>query len=345
MRVLIVDDQTSQRTMLRHLIEDIGAEIKVTDFADPVHALLWTQKEPPDLVILDYRMPKMDGLEFARRFRRPLAQRDVPMMLVTVVGDEPLRQAALDAGIIDFLVKPIRPRELRARCKNMLDLRQRQQSLKSRTHLLEHQLMSGTHQMEQRERDLLTRLVRVAVQREGASVRSAERISRFSGLLADAAGMSECEARMVEHAATLHDIGNIGIPDVVLNKPGPLNDAERTLMQQHTVLGHEILRNSESSYIQVGADIALNHHERWDGGGYPRGLFGDFIPLPARIVAVADVLDALTTPRPYRETWSMRQALDHAYMQAGLHFDPELVKVLRAREDAFVEADKAYECQ
>ena len=115
MNVLIVDDQASQRAILRHLVQDIDVNIKVTDFADPVQALLWSQTDPPDMVILDYRMPKMDGLEFARRFRRPLAQRDVPVMLVTVVGDEPLRQAALDAGIIDFMVKPIRPRELRSR--------------------------------------------------------------------------------------------------------------------------------------------------------------------------------------------------------------------------------------
>src|SRR5918993_2605127 len=213
MNVLIVDDQASQRAILRHLVQDISADIKVWDFADPVEALLWSQKEPPDMVILDYRMPKMDGLEFARRFRRPLSQRDVPVMLVTVVGDEPLRQAALDAGIIDFMVKPIRPRELRSRCKNLLDLRQRQQALKSRTHVLEHQLVSGTQEMEQRELALLMRLARLASQREGADLRVFERISALSALLAQGMGMDEPQVRQIAHAAQLHDLGNIGIPD------------------------------------------------------------------------------------------------------------------------------------
>lgn len=337
MNVLIVDDQASQRMQLRHLIEDINSDIKVSDFADPVQALLWSQQEPPDLVVLDYRMPKMDGLEFARRFRRPLSQRDVPMMLITVVGDdEPLRQAALDAGIIDFLVKPIKPREVRARCKNMLDLRQRQQSLKSRTHLLENQLISGMHQMEQRERDLFTRLARVAMQREGSSVELVEKISRFSGQIAKAMGLSDKDAWMVEQAAMLHDIGNIGIPDAILSKHGQLADTERAIMQQHTILGHEVLRDSSSSWIEMGAGIALNHHERWNGTGYPRGLSANAIPLPARIVAVADVLDALTTPRPYRETWDMSRALDYVNTQSGVHFDPDIVSGLMSHQSEII---------
>ena len=342
MNVLIVDDQASQRAILRHLIQDIGADIKVTDFADPVQALLWTQQEPPDMIILDYRMPKMDGLEFARRFRRPLSQRDVPVMLITAVGDEPLRQAALDAGIIDFMVKPIRPRELRSRCKNLLDLRQRQQALKSRTHVLEHQLVSGTHEMEQRELDLLMRLARLASQREGADLRIFERISALSTLLARGMGWDDEQARQIEHAAQLHDLGNIGIPDAILNRPGPLLDDERMLMQQHTVLGHEALQGG-SGLLQLSAEIALGHHERWDGSGYPAGLAGEQIPVSARIVAVADVLDALLSSRPYREKWPMDRVLGHMREQSGLHFDPEVIKVLDSREAEIIATHRAFE--
>jgi two-component system response regulator RpfG len=333
MNVLIVDDQASQRAIVRHLIQDIDAEIKINEFADPVEALVFSQAEPQDMVILDYRMPNMDGLEFARRFRRPLSQRDVPVMLVTVVGDEPLRQAALDAGIIDFMVKPIRPRELRSRCKNLLDLRQRQQALKSRTFALEHKLLSGTAEMEQRELALLTRLARLASQREGADLRVFERISALSAVLADGLGLGERQARGIEHAAQLHDIGNIGLPDALLNQPGPLSPDQRQLMQQHTILGHEALQGG-SGLLQLSAEIALNHHEHWDGGGYPHGLSGDRIPQSARIVAVADVLDALLSPRPWRPAWAVDDAIGHVLAGEGRQFDPAVVEVLRLRRDA-----------
>jgi two-component system response regulator RpfG len=342
MNVLIVDDQASQRAILRHLVQDIGEDIRVTDFADPVQALLWSQQEPPDMVILDYRMPKMDGLEFARRFRRPLSQRDVPVMLVTVVGDEPLRQAALDAGIIDFMVKPIRPRELRSRCKNLLDLRQRQQALKSRTQVLEHQLVSGTHEMEQRELDLLVRLAKLASRREGADLRIFERLSALSGLLARAMGWDERQARELRHASQLHDIGNIGIPDSILRQPGPLSEAQRQVVEEHPRLGHEVLQDG-SGLLHLGAEIALAHQERWDGSGYPSRLHGENIPMSARIVAVADVLDALLSPRPWREQWSLDGALAHIRANAGSLFDPQVVRALDTCEAEVVATHRSFE--
>jgi two-component system response regulator RpfG len=342
MNVLIVDDQASQRAILRHLVQDIGEDIRVTDFADPVQALLWSQQEPPDMVILDYRMPKMDGLEFARRFRRPLSQRDVPVMLVTVVGDEPLRQAALDAGIIDFMVKPIRPRELRSRCKNLLDLRQRQQALKSRTQVLEHQLVSGVHEMEQREIDLLVRMAKLASHREGADPRSFGRIAALSELLARAVDWDGHQARELHFASQLHDIGNIGIPDSVLLQPGPLSSEQRRVMEQHPRLGHELLSDG-GALLNLGAEIALSHHERWDGSGYPSRLQGPDIPQSARIVAVADVLDALTSARPYREAWPLEDALKHIRSHAGSQFDPQVVRGLDASESELLAIHRSFE--
>ena len=337
MNVLIVDDQPSQRTMFRHLLEDISPEVKVTDFGDPVEALLWSQRTSPDLLLLDYRMPKLDGLEFARRFRRPLSHRDVPIILITVVGDEPIRNAALEAGVIDFLVKPVRPRELRSRCRNLLALRQQQQNLKSRAHELERQLLARMHELDEREREILNRLARATGHRDGGVPGRLERLGRYAALIAEAMGLPEDEVKMIELAAPLHDIGKTGIADAILLKPGKLDEAEMAEVRKHPRLGYEVLRDSNSRFVQVGASIALGHHERWDGTGYPDGLAGESVPLPARIVAVADVFEALTTDRPYKKAWTRAQAFDYLKENAGSQFDPAVVAAALARRERIEE--------
>ncbi len=335
-KIVIVDDQTSARTMLRHILEDIGPELEVFDFGDSEEALRWSEHNRPDLLLLDYRMPAIDGLEFARRFRRSLTNRDVPIVLVTVVGDEPIRQAALDAGVIDFLVKPVRPRELRARCRNLLQLRQQSESIKQRALSLEQRLLSSMHEVEERERETLSRLARAIEFRDSGTSAYLERMSHVAGLIAEGLGMPEDEVRMIEMAAPLHDIGKIAIPDEVLMKPGPLDDQQLNIMRRHPRIGYELLSGSQNRFIQTGAIIALRHHERFDGSGYPDGLSGSTIPLEARIVAVADVFDALISPRPYKGPWTVDSALDYLVEQSGKLFDPQCVRALtnnRARLD------------
>ncbi|WP_414604234.1 HD domain-containing phosphohydrolase [Stenotrophomonas sp. FR012] len=333
LNIVIVDDQTSARTMLRHVIEDIAPELSVYDFGDPLTALAWCEAHPVDLLLLDYRMPEMDGLEFARRFRRLPKHRDIPVILITVVGDEPIRQAALEAGVIDFLVKPIRPRELRARCYNLLQLRQQTENVKQRALSLEQRLLASMHEVEERERETLSRLARAIEFRDAGTSAYLERMARVAGLIADQLGLPEEDVRLIEMAAPLHDMGKIAIPDAVLLKQGKLNEEELAIMRRHPRIGHELLSGSQNRFIQVGALIALRHHERYDGSGYPDGLVGDAIPLEARIVAVADVFDALISPRPYKEAWTMEATLAYLYAQRGRLFDPRCVDaLLRGRE-------------
>jgi two-component system response regulator RpfG len=331
--IVIVDDQTSARSMLRHILEDISPELDVLDFGDPQEALRWCEDNRPDLLLLDYRMPVIDGLEFARRFRRPLLHRDVPIVLVTVVGDEPVRQAALDAGIIDFMVKPIRPRELRARCRNLLQLRQQSESVKQRALSLEQRLLASMHEVEERERETLTRLARAIAYRDAGTSANLARVASVAGMIAEEMGLFEDEVRMIELAAPLHDIGKIAIPDAILMKPGPLDADEVAVMRTHPRIGYELLNDSQNRFIQIGAIIALRHQERFDGSGYPDGLVGEQIPIEARIVAVADVFDALISRRPYKQAWSVDVALAYLGEHSGTLFDPKCVDVLlRNRE-------------
>ena len=319
--------------MLRHIIEDISSELKVSDFGDPETALGWCETNQPDLLLLDYRMPQLDGLEFARRFRRLPLHRDIPIILVTVVGDEPVRQAALEAGVIDFLVKPVRPRELRARCRNLLQLRQQSETVKQRALSLEQRLLSSMHEVEERERETLSRLARAIEYRDAGTSAYLERMAHVAGLIAEQLGMFEDEVRVIEMAAPLHDIGKIAIPDAVLMKTGPLSEDETIVMRRHPRIGYELLSGSQNRFIQAGALIALRHHERYDGSGYPDGLRGEEIPLEARIVAVADVFDALISPRPYKKAWDVDAALGYLYAQRGRLFEPRCVGALiRSRE-------------
>src|SRR5690349_7084057 len=253
--------------------------------------------------------------------------------MVTGQDDKKVRYAALDAGITDFLTKPIDARECLARCRNLLTLRRQQVVLEDRRRLLEHMVEDATREVREREKETLLRLARAGEFRDEETGYHLIRMARYSRLIANAIGLNHDEAETVELAAPLHDIGKIGIPDQILLKTGKLDAAEWQVMRRHPVIGHEILKGSASKYVRMGALIALGHHEKYDGSGYPNGLVGDHIPLCARIVAIADVYDALTSVRPYKSAWSTDAAHEYVSSQAGKHFDPRLV-------DAFVTMKK-----
>lgn len=329
--VYIVDDQSTGRRILEELIRTISPSIQVISFSDPLEALERAENQPPQLVLSDYKMPVMDGVEFTRRLRRLPKCKDIPLIMITIMDDREIRYQALDAGATDFLTRPIDQHECRARCKNLLTLHNQRLIIQNRARWLEQQVESATRQIHMREQETLLRLAKAGEYRDEETGNHVVRMARYSNIVAAELGLDKEFCTDVELAAPMHDIGKIGIPDEILRKPGRHTPEETRVMQEHTVIGHEILKDSPSRYLQLGAIIALAHHEKWDGSGYPHGLSGEDIPLAARIVALADVYDALTSKRPYKEAWSADRAVEYIKDQSGKHFDPRCVKAFLTR--------------
>lgn len=323
--VVVVDDQTAGRKILARLIQSIDQAIEVSSFSDASSALRFIQETVPDLIITDYMMPEINGVSLIRRLRSLPRYSDIPIIVVTVVDDRRVRYEALDAGATDFLNRPIDQHECRARCRNLLTLRRQQRIITNRAQWLEEQVSIATQKIVEREQETLIRLARAGEYRDENTGNHVERMAKYCGLIARRLGLSEAECEVIERAAPMHDIGKIGIPDHILLKPGRLTPEEFSVMQTHAQLGYEILRGSPSIYLQLGATIALSHHEKFDGSGYPYQLAGDAIPQSARIVAVADVFDALTTNRPYKRAWSSSQAVAYIESLSGTSFDPACV--------------------
>jgi len=323
---LVVDDQSTGRKILAEIIHSTESGLKVITCSDPREALAHVRQHPPDLVLTDYRMPEMNGVEFIRRVRATPGCADVPIVMITVVGDRSVRYDALNAGATDFLMRPLDQIECRSRCRNLLTLRKQQCIIQDRAEWLEKQVKIATHQVLLRERETLLRLAKAGEYRDEDTGNHILRMARYSRLIAEYLGLPGADCDEIEFAAPMHDIGKIGVPDHILLKQGKLTAEEWELMKQHTTIGQSILSGSESRYIQMGSVIALNHHEKFDGSGYPNGLAGEAIPLQARIVAVADVYDALRSRRPYKPGWSREEAAAYIADQAGKHFDPACVE-------------------
>lgn len=340
--ILIVDDRSTARSLLEGLARSLEQGLRVESYADPHEALERASLFTPDLIISDYRMPGMDGVEFTRRLRALPKLADVPIVIVTVVEDRQIRYQALEAGATDFLSRPIDPQECRARCKNLLSLRRSQRIVADRARWLEDQVMQATRDIQVREQETLLRLARAGEYRDQETGFHIIRMAKYARAIAEELRLSAMECDEIESSAPMHDIGKIGIPDHILLKPGSLTEEEKRIMRRHPVLGYEILADSPSRYLQMGAIIALGHHERFDGTGYPDGVAGQAIPLPARIVAVADVFDALTSVRPYKKAWSMQEALDYIKSQIGRHFDPDCLRAFLARLDEVAQIMQKY---
>ncbi len=326
--VVIIDDQATGRVVLEHLIRDISPLLSCETFSDPHKALRACVQRQPDLLITDYRMPRMNGIELIRQFRQLPGCEEIPIVVVSVVNDKRVRCETLEAGATDFLAKPIDPNECRARCRNLLLLHHHQKTASHRADRLEREVERATRQIRRRERETLLCLAKAGEFRDEGTGNHIFRMAKYSAAIARSMGLDEARCEEIEQAAPMHDIGKIGIPDHILLKPDGLTDEENRIMQTHTLIGHDILIKSHSPYLRTAARIALSHHERFDGSGYPLGLAGKDIPIEARIVALADAFDALTSARPYKRPWGFVETMDYIQQQSGSHFDPDCVEAL-----------------
>jgi len=331
--VLIVDDTEINLILFGALVKKLDNCVPHV-FSDPRAGLGWAQENAMDLVIVDYMMPELDGLEFIRLLREMPGNAATPVLMITANDQKQIRYRALDSGANDFLTKPVDKIEFLARAKNMLNLSEARKKLDDRAAWLAEEVRKATAEIVERERETVLRLSKAAEFRDPETGAHILRMAHFSKLIAAGMGLSVDDQDLLLEAAPMHDIGKVGIADKILLKPGRLDHEEFEVMKQHATLGFELLKGSASRVLQAGAEIARGHHEKFDGSGYPAGIKGTDIPIFSRIVAVADVFDALTSERPYKKAWSLEAAVDFLVAGSGSHFDPDCVQAfLNAWDD------------
>ncbi len=348
-RILAVDDVSENLIILERMLARAGYR-EVRTLNDSREVVAQCREWQPDLLLLDLRMPELDGFEVMAQLRAAAITPALPILVLTADSDEQTRLRALESGARDFLAKPIDRPELLARVSNLLEARrlrsyvddlQGQQSGSGAAR--EEALFASNRQLFAALGDTVHRLARMSEYRDDPTGLHVTRVSLYAARLGAAAGLNDEQCTLLKFASTMHDIGKIGVPDSILLKPGPLDEAEFETMRKHSLLGAMVLANSNDELLRMAEQIALTHHERWDGAGYPNGLVGDEIPLVGRIVALCDAFDALTSVRPYKSAWSPQAALAEIEGNAAKQFDPELVRCLRAELPAVIRIYAAHQ--
>ena len=326
-RIAVVDDETANVQLLQRILK-LEGYTDVSGYTDPREFLDTCRILPPDLVLLDLMMPEVNGFEVLKRFQESVDDFDYrPVMIITSDDDRDTKQKALSSGARDFLAKPVSPVEVRLRVGNLLQTRSLQLELQRHAERLEERVRSRTVQLEEARLEILERLALAAEYRDDATGEHTRRVGRECAALAEALGLPSDQVEDIRRAALLHDVGKIAVPDSILLKQGSLAADETKKMREHTTVGASILSGSRFPMMRIAEEIALHHHECWDGSGYPDGLKGDQIPLVARIASVVDVFDSLTHKRVYKRAWTTEEALDEIERLAGSKFDPVVAEV------------------
>ncbi|MEJ1935017.1 HD domain-containing phosphohydrolase, partial [Nostoc sp. NIES-2111] len=324
MKLMIVDDNETMLTLMKGIVCRFDG-CEAATFTDPAEALAACKASQYDVLMLDCLMPGMDGIGCLREVRQLPGYRELPFVMVTASDDKQTCIDALEAGATDFLCKPFTPAELRARLQNLAALRRAQIEHANREEWLAREVENKTRVLQAREKELVTRLARAIETRDHETGDHVLRMAEVSRLIAEGWGLDQARSSTIALAATLHDVGKIGVPDGILSKPGALTHEERAIMCEHVTIGAEILSDGTSDLMKLACTIAAAHHERWDGKGYPNRLAGEDIPLEGRIAAVADVFEALCADRVYRPAFPIDEARRMILEGSGTQFDPACV--------------------
>ncbi|QBZ83951.1 Cyclic di-GMP phosphodiesterase response regulator RpfG [Hydrogenovibrio crunogenus] len=329
-RVLVLDDQQVNLDLVMDLLTLEGYK-NIQLLNDPLQLSAVLASQPIDLILLDINMPILDGFAALAMIKQHYHEQDAPpVVMLTAQNDQENRLRALKNGASDYVMKPFNRHELLKRIEIQLENWQMKMMLKEQNRLLEQKVQERTQALEEAHHEIIYRLGRASEYRDNETGNHVKRVSYFSELIALEAGLDKKEAHMIRIASPMHDVGKIGISDTIMMKPGKLSEAEYLEMQRHVEIGGEILEGHDSNVLKTAYEIALTHHEKFDGKGYPKGLSGKDIPISGRIVAIADVFDALTSERPYKEAWPVEKAVHLIKSEKNKHFDPELVECFLA---------------
>jgi putative two-component system response regulator len=338
--ILVIDDDPGVQNMIKRILGRSGYRVQTARGGQEAFAMVTGSL--PDLIILDLSMPEIDGFEVATHLKNNPATKEIPIILITGLDNSENHIKALDIGINDFLSKTAEPEEILARTRSHLRIKQLNDQVNNHRMALEKTVDLRTQQLQNASLEVIWRLTAASEYRDNETGAHIRRMSHYSAAIARKMGLRKKTVETILYSASMHDIGKIGIPDGILLKAGKLNDEEWRIMKGHTIIGANILKGSKIGFVRMGAMIALTHHEKWDGSGYPNGLKGGQIPLAGRIVALADVFDALTSKRTYKEPFSEEKSNRIIEEGRGKHFDPGVVDAFFAIQDEILHIKKQF---
>ena len=340
-RIMVVDDEAVNLKVLEKTLKDYGYS-EIDSIQDPRNAVERYKKKRPDLILLDLNMPYVDGYEVMEQLKELGDPLRPPIMVLTAQKEREFLLRAFEYGARDYITKPFDKNELVARVSNMLELRMSHRVIHEEKEELDELVRERTEELLQTRLQVVQKLGRAAEYRDNETGRHILRVSHTALLMARYLEWDEQQCETLLHATPMHDIGKIGIPDKILLKPGKLDAEEWEVMKSHTTIGSRILEGDDSELLNVAREVALSHHERWDGNGYPQGLAGEDIPLSGRIVSVADVFDALMSTRTYKEAWTVEEAYSLIRQNAGSQFDPQLIELFEEHLSEFLDIQRRF---